>query len=98
LSFLNDNLVLDIYQPNVFKELAHLVGGQGLGKAVGDHIVGGRVDHPDLPALYFLSQPVVVDINVSEFSRQLGGVLIDQPDRLFVVALDRDRRILKPNT
>jgi len=82
----------------VFKELAHLVGGQGLGKAVGDHIIGGHVDHPNLPALYFLSQPVVVDIDVSEFGSQLGGVLINQPDCLFVVALDRDRQILKPNT
>jgi hypothetical protein len=91
LSFLNDNLVFNIYQPNVFKELAHLVSGQGLSKAVGDYIISGRVDHPNLPALYFLSQLVVVDINVSEFGRQLGGVLIDQPDCLFVVALDRDR-------
>ena len=53
----------------MFKELAHLVGGQGLSKAVGDYIIGGRVDHPNLPALYFLSQLVVVDINVSEFGR-----------------------------
>jgi hypothetical protein len=39
LPFLNDNLVFNIYQPNVFKELAHLVGGQGLGKAVSDYII-----------------------------------------------------------
>jgi hypothetical protein len=61
----------------VFKELAHLVSGQGLSKAVSDYIVSGRVDHPNLLALYFLSQLVVVDINVLEFSCQLGGVLIN---------------------
>jgi hypothetical protein len=69
LSFLNDNLIPDVYQPNVFEELAHLVGRQGLSKAVSDYIVGGSVDNPDLPALYFLSQPMVVDIDVSELSR-----------------------------
>jgi hypothetical protein len=52
----------------VFKELAHLVSRQGLSKAVGNYIVSRRVDYPNLPALYFLSQLVVVNINVLEFS------------------------------
>jgi hypothetical protein len=61
----------------VFKELAHLVSRQELSKAVGDYIISRRVDYLNLLALYFLSQLVVVDINVLEFSRQLGGVLIN---------------------
>jgi hypothetical protein len=52
----------------VFKELAHLISGQGLSKAVGDYIISRRVDYLNLLALYFLSQLVVVDINVLEFS------------------------------
>jgi len=60
------NLTLDVYQSDVFEELAHLVGGQGLGEAVGDHIIGGRVHNPDLLPLYFLPQPVVLDMNMSE--------------------------------
>jgi hypothetical protein len=75
----------------VFKELAHLISRQGLSKAISNYIISRRVDYPNLLALYFLSQLVVVDINVSEFGRQLGGVLIDQPDCLFVVALDCNR-------
>jgi hypothetical protein len=52
----------------VFKELAHLVSRQELSKAVSDYIISGRVDYLNLLALYFLSQLVVVDINVLEFS------------------------------
>jgi hypothetical protein len=53
----------------VFKELAHLISRQELSKAVSNYIVSRRVDYPNLLALYFLSQLVVVDINVLEFSR-----------------------------
>jgi hypothetical protein len=52
----------------MFKELAHLVSRQGLSKAVSNYIISRRVDYPNLLALYFLLQLVVIDINVLEFS------------------------------
>ena len=40
----------------------------------------------------FLSQPVVVDIDVSELCLELGNLLSDESNRLFVVALNDKRR------
>jgi hypothetical protein len=79
----------------MFKELGHLVGGQRLRKTVGDHVFCRHIYHLDLVPLDLLSQPVIVDIDVSEFCSQLGGFLIYQPDCLCVVALDRNRGVIK---
>jgi hypothetical protein len=61
----------------VFKELAHLICRQRLSKAVSDYIISRSVDNPNLLALYFLSQLIVIDIDVSELSCQLEGILVN---------------------